>query len=227
MPKTVDHDEYRRELLQKCFDLFGRMGFSNATMRQIAEEIGVSTGTLYHYFPTKLSILEQMFAWAVEQDIRAFSPQLSPDLPLAERLTRISEFYVASGSFHQKLLLLALDLFRHSPSGSEEAFRDFVEPFKAAISKSLGTDPKFSEVVFTYLVGFALHALLTPRHFSYAEHGRHMPDVLRALIAGSDAHRESGNGNASRRKGRRSRRATADAGTAHRRRRPIRDGVRS
>jgi hypothetical protein len=33
MPKTVDHDEYRKELLQECFDLFGRMGFSNATMR--------------------------------------------------------------------------------------------------------------------------------------------------------------------------------------------------
>ena len=226
MPKTVDHDEYRKELLQKCFDLFGRMGFSNVTMRQIAEEIGVSTGTLYHYFPTKVSILEQMFAWAVEQDIQAFSPQLSPDLPLAERLTRISEIYVARGSFHQKLLLLALDLFRHSPGGSEEAFRDFVDPFKEAISRSLGTDPKLSEVIFTYLVGFALHALLTPRHFSYAEHGRFMPDVLRALITGSEAHSESGNGNASRRKGRRSGRAATDAGTAHRRRQPIRNGVR-
>jgi len=225
MPKTVDHDEYRRELLQKCFDLFGRMGFSNATMRQIAEEIGVSTGTLYHYFPTKVSILEQMFAWAVEQDLQAFSPQLSPDLPLAERLTRISEFYAASGSFHQRLLLLALDLLRHSPSGSEKAFRDFVEPFKEAISKSLGTDPKLSEVILTYLVGFALHALLTPRHFSYAEHGRFMPDVLRALITGSEARRESGNGSASRRKGRRRGRAATDDGTTHRRRQPIRNRV--
>jgi AcrR family transcriptional regulator len=270
MPKTVDHDEYRKELLQKCFDLFGRMGFSNVTMRQIAEEIGVSTGTLYHYFPTKVSILEQMFAWAAEQDIQVFSPQLSPDLPLAERLTRIAEIYVARGSFHQKLLLLALDLFRHSPGGSEEAFCDFVEPFKGAISKSLGTGPKLSEVISTYLLGFALHALLIPRHFSYAEHGRFMPAVLRALITGSEARSESHPSRRSQEKGppqgerklsleknnrtarpeeppssggvskgarlgeakvyckgRRSRRATADAGTARRRRQPIRDGVRS
>ena len=273
MPKTVDHDEYRKELLQKCFDLFGRMGFSNVTMRQIAEEIGVSTGTLYHYFPTKVSILEQMFAWAVEEDIQAFSPQLSPDLPLAERLTRLSEFYVASGSFHQKLLLLALDLFRHSPSGSEEAFRDFVDPFEEAISKSLGTGPKLSEVICTYLVGFSLHAMLTPRRFSFAEHGRFMPDVLRALITSSDSNGEShpsrrsqkkgppqgerklslGNNNRTVRpeersvskpalsraeggarwrestvscKGRRRGRATADAGTAHRHRHPIRNRVR-
>ncbi|MGD0950490.1 MAG: TetR/AcrR family transcriptional regulator [Candidatus Binatia bacterium] len=201
MPKTVDHDEYRKELLQKCFDLFGRMGFSNVTMRQIAEEIGVSTGTLYHYFPTKVSILEQMFAWAVEQDIQAFSPQLSPDLPLAERLARLSEFYVASGSFHQNLLLLALDLFRHSPGGSEKAFREFVDPFKEAISKSLGTDPKLSEVICTYLVGFSLHAMLTPRHFSFAEHGRFMPDVLRVLITGGDSHGESHLSRRSQKKG--------------------------
>jgi AcrR family transcriptional regulator len=225
MPKTVDHDEYRKELLQKCFDLFGRMGFSNATMRQIAEEIGVSTGTLYHYFPTKVSILEQMFAWAVEQDIRAFSPQLSPDLPPAERLTRISEFYAASGSFHQKLLLLALDLFRHSPGGSEKAFRDFVDPFKTTISKSLGTGPEMSEAIFTYLVGFALHALLTPRHFSYAEQGRFMPDVLRVLVTKSEDHNECGDGTASRRKGRRRGRTAPAAGTAHRHRQPIRNGV--
>jgi AcrR family transcriptional regulator len=201
MPKTVDHDEYRKELLQKCFDLFGRKGFSNVTMRQIAEEIGVSTGTLYHYFPTKVSILEQMFAWAVEQDIQVFSPQLSPDLPLTERLTKLSEFYVASGSFHQKLLLLALDLFRHSPNGSEEAFREFVDPFRDAISKSLGTDSKLSEVICTYLVGFSLHAMLTPRHFSFAEHGRFMPDVLRVLITGSDGDSESHPSRRSQKKG--------------------------
>jgi hypothetical protein len=119
-----------------------------------------------------------------------------------------------------------LDLFRHSPSGSEEAFRDFVDPFEEAISKSLGTDPKLSEVICTYLVGFSLHAMLTPRRFSFAQHGRFMPDVLRALITGSEGHSEGGNGNASRRKGRRRGRATADAGTAHRHRHPIRNRVR-
>jgi hypothetical protein len=133
---------------------------------------------------------------------------------------------VASGSFHQKLLLLALDLFRHSPSGSEEAFREFVDPFQEAISKSLGTDPKLSEAICTYLVGFSLHAMLTPRHFSFAEHGRFMPDVLQALITGSEGHGEGGDGNASRRAGGRRGRAATNATTAHRRRHPTRNGAR-
>jgi AcrR family transcriptional regulator len=202
------------------------MGFSNVTMRQIAEEIGVSTGALYHYFPTKVSILEQMFAWAVEQDIQAFSPQLSPDLPLAERLKRTSQFYVASASFHQNLLLLALDLFRHSPGGSEDAFREFVDPFQEHISKILGTDPELSEVICTYLVGFLLRAMLTPRHFSYVERGRILPDVLRVLITGSDARRKRDNGGAARRLERRRTPTTTDARRVHRRPQPTSTRVR-
>lgn len=227
MPKNVDHDEYRKELLQKCFDLFGREGFSNVTMRQIAEEIGVSTGALYHYFPTKVSILEQMFAWAVEQDIQAFSPQLGPDLPLSERLKRISDFYVASAAFHQNLLLLALDLFRHSPGGSENAFRQFAEPFEAAISQILGTDLRVSEVICTYLVGFALRAMLTPQHFSYKERGRSIPDVLRVLIAGSGTLTKHRNGKHVPHTTRRIGREAADPRAIRRRRQPENKAVRS
>jgi AcrR family transcriptional regulator len=51
MPKIVDHDQYRKELLSKCFDLFAEKGYGSITMRQIAEGLNVSTGTLYHYFP--------------------------------------------------------------------------------------------------------------------------------------------------------------------------------
>ncbi|MGB6015410.1 MAG: helix-turn-helix domain-containing protein, partial [Nodosilinea sp.] len=48
MPKIVDHDQYRREILDQCFDLFAEKGYAALTMRQIAQELGVSTGTLYH-----------------------------------------------------------------------------------------------------------------------------------------------------------------------------------
>jgi AcrR family transcriptional regulator len=63
MPKVVDHDQYRRTLLQQSLDLFAENGYSSITMRQLAEGLGVSTGTLYHYFPNK----ENMFLQLVEE----------------------------------------------------------------------------------------------------------------------------------------------------------------
>ena len=53
MPKVVDHVSYRKHLLDQCVNLFAQYGYEALTMRQIAEALHVSTGTLYHYFPTK------------------------------------------------------------------------------------------------------------------------------------------------------------------------------
>jgi AcrR family transcriptional regulator len=36
MPKSVDHIQYRKELLNKCFNLFAEKGYGSITMRQIA-----------------------------------------------------------------------------------------------------------------------------------------------------------------------------------------------
>ncbi|NJL79674.1 MAG: helix-turn-helix transcriptional regulator, partial [Richelia sp. SM2_1_7] len=60
MPKIVDHEKYRKELLWKSFDLFAQKGYGSVTMREIAKELGVSTGTLYHYFPNKESLYLQL-----------------------------------------------------------------------------------------------------------------------------------------------------------------------
>jgi AcrR family transcriptional regulator len=69
MPKIVDHDRYRKELLGKCFDLFAAKGYGSITMREIAQGLGVSTGTLYHYFPNKKVLFEQLIEQMAERDV--------------------------------------------------------------------------------------------------------------------------------------------------------------
>jgi AcrR family transcriptional regulator len=159
-----------------------RRGFNNVTMRQIAQEIGVSTGALYHYFPTKLDVLEQLFSWAVEENIEAYSDTADQDLPLNEKVARFAAFWASSGTFYEHLLLLALDLFRNSAAEGEEVLTDFAEHYRVAISKSLGTSERVSEVILTYLLGFVAQSLLMPRRFSFTEQALVLPDVLNALI---------------------------------------------
>ena len=69
MPKIVNHDAYRLELLTQCFELFARYGYTNISMRQIAEEIGISTGTLYHYFSSKKELFKQITLILSQNDI--------------------------------------------------------------------------------------------------------------------------------------------------------------
>ncbi len=56
-PTTEAHDEKRIEIIQHCATLFDKVGFHNTSMQMLADEVGLGKPTLYHYFPSKLSIL--------------------------------------------------------------------------------------------------------------------------------------------------------------------------
>ncbi|MFG1958518.1 TetR/AcrR family transcriptional regulator [Nonomuraea sp. NPDC049028] len=57
MPKIVDHDERRREVLSAARRVIVRDGIDAATTRAIAKEAGYSNGVLAHYFADKDEIL--------------------------------------------------------------------------------------------------------------------------------------------------------------------------
>jgi AcrR family transcriptional regulator len=57
MPKDVDHDERREELIEAVWRVIARDGLEGATIRGIARETGWSSGVLAHYFADKDDIL--------------------------------------------------------------------------------------------------------------------------------------------------------------------------
>ena len=57
MPKIVDHQARREELVEATWRVIARAGMAGATMREIAREAGVSTGILAHYFTDKEDLL--------------------------------------------------------------------------------------------------------------------------------------------------------------------------
>lgn len=57
MPKIVDHDQRRREVLTAARRVIVRDGIDAATTRAIAKEAGYSNGVLAHYFDDKDDIL--------------------------------------------------------------------------------------------------------------------------------------------------------------------------
>jgi AcrR family transcriptional regulator len=57
MPKDVDHDERREELIEAVWRVVARDGLEGATIRGMARETGWSSGVLAHYFADKDDIL--------------------------------------------------------------------------------------------------------------------------------------------------------------------------
>ncbi|MFJ2367976.1 TetR/AcrR family transcriptional regulator [Microbacterium sp. NPDC087665] len=61
MPKTVDHDARRAEIVRAVWRLIARDGIEGASMRRMAEELGYANGALSGYFPHKRAILAASF----------------------------------------------------------------------------------------------------------------------------------------------------------------------
>ncbi|GAA4368190.1 TetR/AcrR family transcriptional regulator [Paeniglutamicibacter cryotolerans] len=61
MPKIVDHDRRRVELVEATWRIIARLGLDAATMREVAAEAGFANGALKPYFPTKDDLLQATF----------------------------------------------------------------------------------------------------------------------------------------------------------------------
>jgi AcrR family transcriptional regulator len=62
MPKIVDHDERRSDVVRAIIKVISENGISGATVRTIAREGGFSSGMITHYFADK----DQMVRYAFE-----------------------------------------------------------------------------------------------------------------------------------------------------------------
>jgi AcrR family transcriptional regulator len=58
MPKVIDHDQRRNDIIDVTWNLIVKGGFDAATMREIASEAGFANGALKHYFPGKDEIMQ-------------------------------------------------------------------------------------------------------------------------------------------------------------------------
>jgi AcrR family transcriptional regulator len=61
MPKTVDHDQRRVELIAAASRLIARQGMDGLTVREVAKAAGVSTGVVSHYFSDKRQMLQLIY----------------------------------------------------------------------------------------------------------------------------------------------------------------------
>lgn len=180
MPKVVDHDAYRDELLSGCFSVFAQYGYDKVTMRKIAQVLGVSTGTLYHYFPNKQAIIKALFDWVMRTNVGDALNRMHDIDDIDRRIDIASEFWKEYGQYYQKVMLLAFDLWRNSiKEESQPVFMSFSSYYRDAMVRIFDISEEFSELLFVIFLGSVFHAIITPDHFSYDN----TVDTITRLIA--------------------------------------------
>ena len=85
MPKQVDHRERRETIARALWRVVEQRGIAHASVREVAQEAGISHGAVQHYFATREEMLVFAMDFASEQTARRVADSLrgfgDPDHP--------------------------------------------------------------------------------------------------------------------------------------------------
>ena len=81
MPKIVDKDAKKNDIIQAALTVFAKKGVANAKMADIAKAAGIGKGTIYEYFRDKNEIFFESFNHFIEMI----------DMTMGRRLYRLTD----------------------------------------------------------------------------------------------------------------------------------------
>lgn len=66
MPKIIDNEARKQDIIQAAMKVFAQKGFANTKMADIADRAKIGNGTIYEYFENKDEIFEFVFTHFME-----------------------------------------------------------------------------------------------------------------------------------------------------------------
>jgi len=167
MPKIVNRDEMRADLMTGCFSLFAQKGFAAVTMRDLAAELKVSTGTLYHYFANKSELFQQMLRHLVERDTEQVLARITGTERTVERIQILMEYVSQKEEHFSQLLFLLFDFKRQQlkakGKAKQDAFRELLSVYRKTITENAGfQDSRLGHIVLSLIIGTLVQRIADP-----------------------------------------------------------------
>ncbi len=88
-PSDVDSGETRKLLVREARRSFAAVGYDATTNRALAEAAGITTGAIYHYFPSKLDMYVAAYGEMQEIVQRAFEEAAAIHETFADKFSAI------------------------------------------------------------------------------------------------------------------------------------------
>ncbi len=167
MPRIIANykSQAKALIIQAGIAEFSKRGYQNTTMEEIANQVGVTKGNLYHYFPSKLALLREIFL-TLRQD---FLQSLLEGLGKADSLEALigAVERILDKQTPNAEVNLWFDLLAESTNDSEvEALlRKLNDEYREAVKMALSRFPKSTTSGsnsddFAMSIMFLLHGVL-------------------------------------------------------------------
>jgi AcrR family transcriptional regulator len=177
----------RAKILDVAEALFARRGYAGVGLREVADGVGLRKSSLFHHFPTKLDLYNEVMGRVLARLDDRISPAIRSHAGHAERLDRLIDAMVDALAEHPTTARLALrslfDDVRHDPASPppyERTLWLLIDRFQALLTEGVeaGVFRDVSPGHFTQtLIGATIY------HFASADLGE---QILGAPIFSAD-----------------------------------------
>lgn len=131
-------------ILDAASGLFYEQGFGATSIRQIADAVGISSSTLYHYFPDKQGVLDAVLTRFAGDFIALLAPILQdPGAAPADRVARAVEAHIAISAERGPELLLGSPIHHALSKVQNErwvsAQREYHHAMRATVAEGIAS----------------------------------------------------------------------------------------
>lgn len=123
MPKVIDHDQRRREIVEVAKQLIIDGGFEAATMRSIVAAAGFANGALKHYFDSKDEIVAATFESVLSETAERMGALAAPEPGSIEGLRAFIEAGMPLDEHRIASARVLIALWNHAMTNSDLAHR--------------------------------------------------------------------------------------------------------
>lgn len=191
-PRSVDRDERRAHILQAALRVFARQGYSYTVVEDVAQEAGISKGTIYLYFDSKDELVLAAFELFEEQMEAETDHILASEKPPLEKLRALGQRFLDLVTSNEALERVLLDLWvagLHNENLPQIDFKRLYSEYRALVRRLLeeaiaeGTvrddlPPHAPSVVLAAVDGIVLQWLMDPEAVPIDRMGEQVMDTL-------------------------------------------------
>lgn len=165
MPKIVNHEAYRKEIIEKALELFVKHGYGGLGMREVAKHLGISKSALYHYFPSKEALFEGITQAVVEDDIALLDVSALHALSFGARFDAFVQHILDIEDWYVQQFFILADYVRvrgESADGTQ-SLEDAGKAYIDGIAQALKITQEEGTAVYLQLTGVILQRMFDGR----------------------------------------------------------------
>lgn len=130
-PRPNVSEERKHQILNAAEEVFSQKGLDDTRMDDIADQTGLSKGTLYLYFKSKDDLIIAIFDRMFQRELNQFDSLLRTDLGAEELLDRFTEAMIREVKLMLRLVPLAYEFMAMAFRSKfiQEAFKRYLNRF--------------------------------------------------------------------------------------------------